>query len=322
VRIAEAISAGHIIEKSSIKENRLFGVLTADASDISISKNIVSNNFGYGVVLGGGSTFNSIESNEARKNLQSDIELVKEESWVAYENVVPPLFTAAALNHPPYFDGVDFHIGGYVPSLIDIRARVVPVGVIIGSGATALDNPIPADSSTSGCAREDYVSAGLNPGDIALVQRGSCLIAQKVQFAQQAGASAVIVFNEGQSPDRTTHDFGFVATFNSGALDAATVVFASYRVGFELYHAAQFGQTFVRLKANNTYSLIPSPGNAHHNQVTKDTANRASDQNFFCAGLTNKWIKNRFESWNRPCVAGDLSGDGEPAGTGSRARLY
>jgi Zn-dependent M28 family amino/carboxypeptidase len=58
----------------------------------------------------------------------------------------------------------------------------------------------PANSSTSGCEASDF--AGFPAGAVALVQRGTCGFNEKVLNAQAAGASAVIVMNEGQ-PGRT-----------------------------------------------------------------------------------------------------------------------
>jgi Zn-dependent M28 family amino/carboxypeptidase len=64
-----------------------------------------------------------------------------------------------------------------------------------------LINPsLPANSSTSGCEASDF--AGFPAGAVALVQRGTCGFNVKVLNAQAAGASAVIVMNEGQ-PGRT-----------------------------------------------------------------------------------------------------------------------
>lgn len=67
----------------------------------------------------------------------------------------------------------------------------------------AVDLVIPspyANGSTSGCEKEDF--AQFNRGAIALIQRGSCSFQVKLENAQDAGASAVIIFNEG-NPDRT-----------------------------------------------------------------------------------------------------------------------
>ncbi|HEY3117554.1 MAG TPA: PA domain-containing protein, partial [Chloroflexota bacterium] len=60
--------------------------------------------------------------------------------------------------------------------------------------------PTPTPSSSSGCTAADFT--GFVPGRIALIQRGSCFFGVKVLNAQAAGASGVIIFNEG-NPGRT-----------------------------------------------------------------------------------------------------------------------
>ncbi len=45
--------------------------------------------------------------------------------------------------------------------------------------------------------------AGFVPGRIALIQRGTCSFALKVANAQTAGAAAVILFNQGNTPERS-----------------------------------------------------------------------------------------------------------------------
>ena len=62
-------------------------------------------------------------------------------------------------------------------------------------------DPDPADRiSTSGCEDADF--AGFAAGDVALVQRGTCTFAEKAVNAQEAGASGVVVFNQGNDPGR------------------------------------------------------------------------------------------------------------------------
>ncbi|MFT7521350.1 MAG: Zn-dependent M28 family amino/carboxypeptidase [Kiritimatiellia bacterium] len=60
--------------------------------------------------------------------------------------------------------------------------------------------PSERNTSTSGCEASDF--AEFPTGSIALIQRGSCTFEVKVNQAIKAGASAVIIFNEGQ-PGRT-----------------------------------------------------------------------------------------------------------------------
>ena len=89
----------------------------------------------------------------------------------------------------PAFDGdfVSFTGSG------DVTAPVQGVDLVLP--------PSPApNGSTSGCEAEDF--AGFVPGNIALMQRGTCPYVQKAALAQEAGASALIIFNEGQ-PGRT-----------------------------------------------------------------------------------------------------------------------
>ncbi len=71
---------------------------------------------------------------------------------------------------------------------------VQPAGGIV-------DPPDPNGStSTSGCSPSDFT--GFTAGNIALIQRGSCTFDTKVANATSAGASGVIIFNEG-NPGRT-----------------------------------------------------------------------------------------------------------------------
>jgi Zn-dependent M28 family amino/carboxypeptidase len=84
-------------------------------------------------------------------------------------------------------------------------------GVFSASGSGAVEGPVfPVDinlvgdrASTSGCQPEDF--AGIDwsgTADIALIQRGSCNFGTKARNAQLAGAEAVVIFNQGDTPDR------------------------------------------------------------------------------------------------------------------------
>ncbi|MFE3454092.1 M28 family metallopeptidase [Nonomuraea sp. NPDC059194] len=100
-----------------------------------------------------------------------------------------------------------------------VTAQVQPVDVMLPPPATP--------GSTSGCEAADF--AGFTKGNIALIQRGTCAFADKVANAVAAGASAVILFNEGQ-PGRTT------ARVNPGIGEnvPVPVLFAGFGVGNEL----------------------------------------------------------------------------------------
>lgn len=84
----------------------------------------------------------------------------------------------------------------------------------------------PADgTSTSGCEAEDF--AGFPAGGVALVQRGSCDFSLKAVNAQAAGASAVIVSNDGRA--------GLVGMIGDATGLTIPAVFASTEVGQDLY---------------------------------------------------------------------------------------
>ncbi|MFC5381452.1 M28 family metallopeptidase [Aquipuribacter nitratireducens] len=74
----------------------------------------------------------------------------------------------------------------------DVTGTVTPVDINLAGNR----------ANSSGCEAADF--AGFPAGTIALVQRGSCAFAIKAQNAIDAGASAVIIFNQGDTaaPDR------------------------------------------------------------------------------------------------------------------------
>jgi hypothetical protein len=83
--------------------------------------------------------------------------------------------------------------------------------------------------STSGCDPTDF--NGFVAGRIALIQRGTCTFQQKVDNAQAAGASGVIIFNEGNDPTRT-------GLFNGSLTTVPTipVAFTTFAIGEDLYN--------------------------------------------------------------------------------------
>jgi Zn-dependent M28 family amino/carboxypeptidase len=129
-----------------------------------------------------------------------------------------------------------------------VRAAVVPVDI----------NLVPPRASTSGCdgafteaavgqpltadpaGPNDF--AGFPMGAIALIQRGGCSFALKVANAQAAGAAAVIVFNQGNTPDRSGLLVNVTAVPPAGSVVAITIphVGASFDTGAVL---AQPGTT-------------------------------------------------------------------------------
>lgn len=98
-------------------------------------------------------------------------------------------------NPQTFVEGTDFLRAAWDTGVPEGTATgsLVPVDLVIPPG--------PADNtSSSGCEAGDF--AGFPAGGIALMQRGTCGFAVKALNAQAAGATAVIIMNEGQ-PGRT-----------------------------------------------------------------------------------------------------------------------
>ncbi|MEO9525682.1 M20/M25/M40 family metallo-hydrolase [Marinobacter alexandrii] len=102
----------------------------------------------------------------------------------------------------------------------DVTAIAEGVDLTLPPGADA-------NTSTSGCEATDFT--GFTAGNIAVIQRGSCSFAQKAQNAQDAGATGVIIFNEGQE-GRTD---AFLGTLG-GPDFSIPIVGAAFSVGTEL----------------------------------------------------------------------------------------
>jgi Peptidase family M28/PA domain len=97
--------------------------------------------------------------------------------------------------------------------------------------------PTSSPSSASGCSASDF--NGFVPGRIALIQRGTCFFGVKVQNAQAAGASGVIVFNEG-NPGRTGLLIGSLSdAAGNPIIPTIPVAFTTFAAGQDLYNQYQ-----------------------------------------------------------------------------------
>jgi Zn-dependent M28 family amino/carboxypeptidase len=129
-----------------------------------------------------------------------------------------------------YLLGTDFSVMNFSPAA-DVTAAVTLVDLQLGLGNTA----------TSGCEAADF--AGFAAGNIALIQRGVCTFELKAENAAAAGAGGVLIFNQGNTPDRLDLAGGTLTEFYTGGI----AVFAlSYNLGVQL--ASSPGLT-VRMQA-------------------------------------------------------------------------
>jgi Zn-dependent M28 family amino/carboxypeptidase len=110
----------------------------------------------------------------------------------------------------------------------------------------------PDNQSTSGCEAADFV--GFTPGNIAILQRGECLVVEKVEQAQAAGAAGVVVFNQGDSPDRE----GTWWT-SLGALEdvQVPVLLTTYAMGVD-FAAAPDGSIVLEMDVDVIHELRPT----------------------------------------------------------------
>ena len=136
------------------------------------------------------------------------------------ERVQPSPITSWLDGNSNYPDG-DFATMTYSGSGSFSNAAVIPVDL-------ALADP---DLSTSGCEPEDFDGLDFTgSNDIALIQRGFCYFSDKAVNAENAGAEAVIVFNQGNAPDREDLFFGTLG----GTVVTIPVLSASFAVGQDL----------------------------------------------------------------------------------------
>jgi Peptidase family M28/PA domain len=93
----------------------------------------------------------------------------------------------------------------------------------------------PTGGSASGCDPSDFDSSFA--GKIALVQRGTCNFGVKVLNAEHAGAAGVIIFNEGNTPERSPVFSGSMVDANGDPFVASIpVAFTSFAIGQSLYN--------------------------------------------------------------------------------------
>ena len=114
-----------------------------------------------------------------------------------------------------------------------VEAQVVAVDLLVPS-------PGP-NASTSGCDATDF--AGFPRRAVALLQRGTCFFREKLANAVAAGASAVIVFNEGTPGRRAV----FAATLGPPQASIPGLA-SSFEVGDEIRNGVRDGPTGVTVR--------------------------------------------------------------------------
>jgi Zn-dependent M28 family amino/carboxypeptidase len=165
-------------------------------------------------------------------------------SFTEYTELAPSTLAITAPVSKTYASGAAvYELGADVGYMEYSKA-----GTVSGQLQPTSDIVIPpgptAGSSNSGCQATDFPAG--TAGKIALVQRGTCTFLEKTQAAAAAGAIAIIIFNEGQAPDRTGTDY-----FTLGEASTIPAVMVSYAVGDELYQLTKNGAVSVTLKVSS-----------------------------------------------------------------------
>jgi Zn-dependent M28 family amino/carboxypeptidase len=119
----------------------------------------------------------------------------------------------------------DFITMANSPTVELTNAPVFPVGGILDP---------PTGGSASGCAAVDYAGVA---GKVALVQRGTCSFVAKWALADEAGATGVIIYNEGNTAARQNPLF----VDNQIDSDIAAVI-TSYTLGNDLLQSYKRGE--------------------------------------------------------------------------------
>jgi Zn-dependent M28 family amino/carboxypeptidase len=145
----------------------------------------------------------------------------------------------------------------------------------VAAAVTAVDVNLamPRDPVTSGCEAADF--AGFPAGNIALMQRGTCAFAVKALNAQAAGASAVIIFNQGNTPAREGLIIGTLAPSSA----SIPVVGASFDQGVALSQPGSQASITLAAPQNITqYNVIAESKDGDPNNVVMAGAHLDSVQ--------------------------------------------
>ena len=175
--------------------------------------------------------------------------------FLYYAYVGVPTFTEVSPTPHTYTLNGDWGPG---QSTGTANAAIQPAGGIVMP-------PDPNGStSTSGCTSADF--AGFTAGRIALIQRGGCNFGVKVLNAKDAGASGVIIFNEG-NPGRTDLLIGsMVDAAGNPIVPTIPVAFTTFAGGSALLDQYRTGPAPVM---NITIRAIVDPSRDDWNVIAE-----------------------------------------------------
>ncbi len=131
----------------------------------------------------------------------------------------------------------------------DVNGKAEAVDLDLGDG----------NKSSSGCEVSDF--EGFTEGNIALIQRGACSFLQKAENAEKAGATAVIIFNQG---NQDTKKDVFGGTLSADSKVKIPVLSIGYDLGVKLSQMENISLSIsAKTKTENvmTYNVVAeTPG--------------------------------------------------------------
>jgi minor extracellular serine protease Vpr len=167
------------------------------------------------------------------------------------------------------------HVVGPVVSVAapgPVSALLTGIGATLGGGSSAVfaGTPAPlqyvdADPQGRGC---QGISSGSLTGKIALIERGNCTFASKINNASAAGASAVIIYNKDSSEDTPESSGGGDNLFT---MDATGTTIPSF---FIIRSKGLALRDFVKANPGATISIAPFGSGSFTPDVLADFSSR------------------------------------------------
>jgi Zn-dependent M28 family amino/carboxypeptidase len=181
---------------------------------------------------------------------------IQEFNFKSFEELAPATFSRVSPD-PRAFADDEFQMMSYSGSG-DVQAALTLIDLVLPPTPTA-------NGSTSGCEASDFPAS--TAGTIALLQRGTCPFATKVENAQAAGAIGAVVFNEGQ-PGRTDVIAGTLGEDTTATIPAIGISFA---LGSELaaQNATVHITTSTKITPNTSQNVIADLAARHPNKAGK-----------------------------------------------------
>lgn len=155
-------------------------------------------------------------------------------SFDRYVQFSPPTLEQVSNDPQEYENGEDFVLASWSPAG-SVVAAIEAVDLQLGLG----------NQTSSGCEPEDFAS--FTVGNIALIQRGGCTFAVKVEHAEAAGAVGVLIFNQGDDQTRMGLFSGTLGHPNSLGIP---VLFTTYGLGVELADTAALETVTVEMSVD------------------------------------------------------------------------